>query len=152
MKIETKHFGEIEVQDDEILEFIGGVPGFEGTKYVIINNSNQENSPFLWLQSLEETNIALVLINTFMLYPDYAPDINDEFLKVLEFENREELVVFNVMVIPEKVEDMTVNLKAPIIINNANHKAIQVICDNSDYEIRHKVYDDLKKIAESNKE
>ena len=151
MKIETKHFGEIDVADDEILNFIGGVPGFEGNKYVLLNNTNEENNPFLWLQSLEDVNIALVLVNTFMLYPDYAPDINDEFLSVLEFETREDLSVFNVMVIPEKVENMTVNLKAPIIINNKNRKAIQVICDNANYEIKHRVYDDLKKIAESNK-
>ena len=151
MTIQTKHFGEIEVTDDDVLEFIGGVPGFDGTKYVILNNSNQENNPFVWLQSMEDPNIALVLVNTFMLYPDYAPDVDDELLKDLEFSQREELVVFNVMVIPEKVEDMTVNLKAPIIINNTNHKAIQVICDNSDYEIKHKVYGDLQKIVESNK-
>lgn len=151
MTIQTKHFGEIEVTDDDVLNFIGGVPGFEGTKYVILNNSTQENNPFVWLQSMEDPNIALVLVNTFMLYPDYAPDVDDELLKDLEFSQREELVVFNVMVIPEKVEDMTVNLKAPIIINNTNHKAIQVICDNSDYEIKHKVYGDLQKIVESNK-
>lgn len=151
MTIQTKHFGEIEVTDDDVLNFIGGVPGFDGTKYVILNNSTQENNPFVWLQSMEDPNIALVLVNTFMLYPDYAPDVDDELLKDLEFSQREELVVFNVMVIPEKVEDMTVNLKAPIIINNTNHKAIQVICDNSDYEIKHKVYGDLQKIVESNK-
>lgn len=151
MTIQTKHFGEIEVTDDDVLEFIGGVPGFDGTKYVILNNSNQENNPFVWLQSMEDPNIALVLVNTFMLYPDYAPDVDDELLKDLQFSQREELVVFNVMVIPEKVEEMTVNLKAPIIINNTNHKAIQVICDNSDYEIKHKVYGDLQKIVESNK-
>lgn len=151
MTIQTKHFGEIEVTDDDVLNFIGGVPGFDGTKYVILNNSNQENNPFVWLQSMEDPNIALVLVNTFMLYPDYAPDVDDELLKDLQFSQREELVVFNVMVIPEKVEEMTVNLKAPIIINNTNHKAIQVICDNSDYEIKHKVYGDLQKIVESNK-
>ncbi|MCQ2978533.1 MAG: flagellar assembly protein FliW [Clostridia bacterium] len=151
MKVTTKHFGEIEVQDDQILDFIGGVPGFDGNRYVLLNSSNEENSPFVWLQSLDDTNIALVLLNTFMLYPDYAPDVNDEFLGVLEFENREDLAVFSVMVIPEKMEDMTVNLKAPIIINNKNRKAIQVICDNSNYEIKHKVYDDLQKVVESNK-
>lgn len=151
MKVETKHFGEIEVEEDQILDFIGGVPGFEGNRYVLLNSSSEENSPFVWLQSLDDTNIALVLVNTFMLYPDYAPDVNDEFLGVLEFDNREDLAVFNVMVIPEKIEDMTVNLKAPIIINNKNRKAVQVICDNSSYEIKHKVYGDLQKVIEANK-
>ena len=151
MKVETKHFGEIEVSEDQILDFIGGVPGFDGNRYVLLNSSNDENSPFVWLQSLDDTNIALVLLNTFMLYPTYAPDVNDEFLGVLEFENREDLTVFSVMVIPEKMEDMTVNLKAPIIINNKNRKAIQVICDNSDYEIKHKVYADLQNVIDSNK-
>ena len=53
---------------------------------------------------------------------------------------------------PEKVEEMTVNLKAPIIINNTNNKAIQVICDNSDYEIKHKVYGDLQTVIDNNKQ
>ena len=151
MKVETKHFGEIEVAEDQILDFIGGVPGFDGNRYVLLNSSNEENSPFVWLQSLDDTNVALVLLNTFMLYPDYAPDVNDEFLGVLEFEQREDLAVFSVMVIPEKMEDMTVNLKAPIIINNKNRKAIQVICDNSNYEIKHKVYADLQTVIDNNK-
>ncbi|MCQ2911298.1 MAG: flagellar assembly protein FliW [Clostridia bacterium] len=151
MKVETKHFGEIEVAEDQILDFIGGVPGFDGNRYVLLNSSNEENSPFVWLQSLDDTNVALVLLNTFMLYPDYAPDVNDEFLGVLEFEQREDLAVFSVMVIPEKMEDMTVNLKAPIIINNKNRKAIQVICDNSNYEIKHKVYGDLQTVIDNNK-
>ena len=94
MKVETKHFGEIEVAEDQILDFIGGVPGFDGNRYVLLNSSNEENSPFVWLQSLDDTNVALVLLNTFMLYPDYAPDVNDEFLGVLEFEQREDLAVF----------------------------------------------------------
>ena len=51
MTIQTKHFGEIEVADSDVLDFIGGVPGFDGTKYVILNNSTQENNPFVWLQS-----------------------------------------------------------------------------------------------------
>ena len=151
MKVETKHFGEIEVAEDQILDFIGGVPGFDGNRYVLLNSSNEENSPFVWLQSLDDTNVALVLLNTFMLYPDYAPDVNDEFLGVLEFEQREDLAVFSVMFIPEKMEDMTVNLKAPIIINNKNRKAIQVICDNSNYEIKHKVYGDLQTVIDNNK-
>jgi len=121
MNLETRNFGEIEIKEENIIEFIGGVPGFSGTRYVILDAIN-ENSPFVWLQSVDEPEIALILLNTFMLYKDYAPKINDEEIKCLEVEKREEMSVFNVIVIPEKIEDMTVNLKAPIIINTKKKK------------------------------
>lgn len=147
MKLATRHFGEIDVNDDEIIDFINGVPGFEGTKYVLLNSSNEELSPFMWLQSVTDGDIALVLVNSFLLYPEYAPDIAEEQLAQLEFNEREDLAVFNVVVIPDKFEDITVNLKAPIIINEKNRKAMQAIADNSDYEIKHPMYDDLLKIV-----
>ena len=147
MKLVTRHFGEIDVNEDEIIDFMGGVPGLEGTKYVLLNSSNEDLSPFMWLQSVDDGDVALVLVNSFLLYPEYAPDINEEQLSLLEFNKREDLAVFNVVVIPDNFEDITVNLKAPILVNEKNKKAVQVIADNQDYEIKHKMYDDLIRIV-----
>ena len=150
MELMTKHFGEVNIDEDKILNFGSGVPGFVGNKYIIMqeNDGDVSEQPFVWLQSVEDPEIALVLANTFLFFKDYSPEIQDEQVASLEIEDSKDISVFNVVVIPDNIEDMTVNLKAPIIVNNKNLKAMQVIADNKDYDIRYKLYSHLKVLAE----
>ena len=146
MRLETKHFGTLEVDEDKIIDFIGGVPGFDGTKYILMKNKDDELSPFMWLQSVTNGDISLLLMNPFLIYPNYAPDVRDEYITGLEHNGREDLTVYNVVVLPDDLTKMTINLKAPIIINAEKKKAIQVIAENQDYDIRHYLYEDMKKL------
>ncbi len=149
MKLDTRHFGMLEIEEDKIIEFIGGVPGFSGTRYVLMQNKDDETSPFTWLQSTTDGDIALLLLNPFILYPDYAPEIKDEYIEGLEHKNQDDLVVYNVVVLPEDVSQMTVNLKAPILINANKKKGMQVIAENVDYDIRHYLYEDIKRLNDA---
>ena len=47
------------------------------------------------------------------------------------------------MTVPEQIEQMSVNLKAPIIVNADTRKGAQIICENNDYEVKYKIYDIL---------
>lgn len=146
MKILTKHFGEVEISEDKVLTFEKGVFGFEeNKKYIILYDNNEnENNVFCWLQSVEDVNISLPIINPMLFYPTYSPEVSDEeVLKLGELEENR-LEVYSVVVIPEDITKMTINLKAPIIINNKTKKCAQLIAEGDNYEIRHNLYEQFE--------
>lgn len=150
MVYKTK-FGEIEINDDEILEFDFGLPGFENLqKFAVIS---QGTEPIMWLVSLEDENIALPIIDPWIIRVDYDVKIPKEAVETLKLEKEDDVKVWSVLVIPrENPENMTVNLLAPIIVNKKSKKAMQVVLDTDEYDIKHDVKEEMersRKVLES---
>lgn len=148
MMIQTRHFGEISVDESKVINFKDGIPGFTDIKnYVLLTNEDNKEGggPFFWLQAVDNGDIALALINPFAFYPTYSPEIKDEYVGFLGHETANDLSVFNVVVVPEDLKDMTVNLRAPILINQNTKMGAQVISENQEYGIRHFLYQDMEK-------
>ncbi|MCL2617371.1 MAG: flagellar assembly protein FliW [Defluviitaleaceae bacterium] len=142
MKLDTRHFGEIDIDESKIIVFEEGLPGFRGLKNFALFHDVAEAdagdaSVFMWLQSLEDGGTAFVLLNTFLFMPSYAPKFDDNALESLGACELHELLVRNIAVIPERLEDMTVNLCAPILINTKTQKGKQALATNKDYHVRH---------------
>lgn len=150
MVIATKCFGEIEVDDEKIIEFETGILGFEKyTKYTIVFDSSSEEIPVIsWLQSVEEATLALPVINPFVVMKDYNPVVEDEILKKTGDFQDEDLAIFSVLTVPQDVKKMTTNLRAPILVNTQTRKGCQIITENQDYPVRYEVYDILSKNKE----
>jgi len=144
MIVSTKNFGSIEYDPNDIIYFREGIPGFETLHNFLILTDNSQNIPFKWLQSLDETDIAFAIIEPESFKPDYTVEITDEIIKVLDIEDLNHLLIFVIVVIPEEIEKITANLKAPIIINAENNKAVQVILENEKYLIKHPILEELK--------
>jgi flagellar assembly factor FliW len=146
MILNTKHFGELEIDESKILLFEEGILGFpEHKTYVLITDEEDPNSPFCWLQSVTDSELAFVLVNPFSFYPEYSPEVSDEELAVLGEAKDEELTLYNIVVVPEDITKMTANLKAPLIININTQKALQIVVNNEEYEIKHQIYDEIQK-------
>lgn len=144
MIINTRNFGEIEIDDSKIIHFNDGIPGFnELKKYILV--VDDENSPFYWLQSVESPDIAFVMLDVFKIIPGYNPHIDDEIIDGLGECNDNELFIYNIAVIPEDIDKISVNLKAPIIINTKTGKGVQAILNNEDYPIKHYLYNHINK-------
>jgi len=134
MKINTKHFGEIEVEDDSVIVFDEGLPGFPDDKQFIILDNEE---PFCWLQSTTDGDNAFILVDVFSVIPEYSPQVDkDDFASLGEY-NSEDFLIYNIVVLPENINEMTVNLLAPVIINTATKKGKQVIAKNENYGVRH---------------
>ena len=139
MTLETRYFGKVEIEEEKIIHFKDGIPGFDEYKdYTIIYDIEEESEPlFSWLQCITEKNLAFPIVNPFRVKEDFDPVVEDELLKDLgEFES-EDLAVFLLATVPSDVTKTTVNMKAPIIVNTKNRQAVQIIVENDDYEIRH---------------
>ena len=148
MLVKTKHFGEIELEDSKIITFDEGLIGFEDNKRytILFNNESKHKGTISWLQSLDEPLLALPVVSPFVAMADYNPVVDDEVLAPLGELNDENLVILLTLTVPSDLTKMTVNLKAPIIINADTRKGCQAIAENPDYVVRYGIYKELKEI------
>ncbi len=151
MLVKTKHFGEIELAEDKVLTFENGILGFENQKHytILYNNENETRSSISWLQSLEEPTLALPIIHPDLVKEDYNPIVNEDALQSLGNLNEENQVVFVTLTVPSDLTKMTVNLKAPLVINADTKKGCQLIAENSDYPVKFAVYEQFQKLKET---
>lgn len=145
MLVKTKFFGEVDLPEEKILTFDRGLIGFEDfKKYTILYDCEKENNNISWLQSVDEAAFAIPIIKPWLVREDYNPVVEDELLQGLGELTDDNLVILLTMNVPSDLKNMSVNLKAPIVINSDTRKGAQIVVENSDYEIRYKVYDILK--------
>ena len=146
MQVKTKWFGTLEIGEDKIITFQKGLIGLDKfKKYTIVYNTEKsDTATIMWLQSIEDENFALPVMNPELFMTDYDPIIEDALLESLGDIETAELIVLVTLTVPSDIIKMTSNLKAPIIINSDNLKACQIIADNEKYTVKYPVYDIIK--------
>ena len=140
IKLNTSKFGEVEVSKDSIFEFIAPIIGFSDLKqYTIIDH--KPDSPFKWLQSTEDMDLAFPITLCSFFGIDYQFDIPDEEAQNLDITSGDDVFVCNIANIPaSNPQAATINMLAPIVINIVNKKAMQIILKNTNFEVRHKLF------------
>ena len=146
MKVSTKIFGEVNIEDDKIIEFKGGIIGFpELTKFALIYDEEKGvTAGIRWLQSMQEPAFAMPVMDPLVVCPNYNPEVADELLKELGDLTPDNLLVLVTVTVPSDLKAMTVNLKGPIVINSLTRKACQVIVDGDNYSVKVPVYEILQ--------
>ena len=138
MTIQTE-YGAVEYEKDDLVMFSDGLFGFPKLTQYLLLNLNEDDDSMLLLMSVEEQRAEFVLINPFLLCPDYDPQLAPEELACLGVDDRDELSYYTICVVRENYLENTVNLKCPLVINPQTRHGIQVILENSPYEYRHKL-------------
>ncbi len=142
LKVLTRDFGEIEAEQNNIIEFKHGLPGFEELKeFLLIPLS--EDSPFMVIQSLDEVEVAFTVIEPGNFISDYNFEISDNVEEELEISSIEDVLVLNIITLQEKLKESTVNLSAPLVININKNLGRQVILDDKRYELKYKFFEEL---------
>lgn len=144
MELTTKHFGKIQVNESEIINFIDGLPGFENEKSFIIISNPDNKVPFKWLQSVENSDLVFVIINPFLFKPDYEFDIPEHVLEKLKIIAEEDIAVYSIVVVPDNIEKMTANLLGPVIINTKEKLGKQIVLDDNRYTTKHYILEEAK--------
>ena len=147
MTVNTRLFGEIQVGDDKIVNLPQGIIGFPDLKSftLIYDNEREDKGNIMWFQSLDEPQFALPVMTPSTVVPDYNPTVNDELLAPLGELTEENLYVLVTVKVPADIKEMSVNLKAPIIINTDTLTGGQLIVEDEDLPVRFKIYDLVKK-------
>lgn len=149
MVLQTKYFGEIDVMEDRVLHFRSGIPGFEEVKKYILIDNEEEGSPFKWLQGVEGAKPAFVIIDPFAVKKDYEINLSEEVLKELDIREADEVAVYCIVVVPDDISKMTMNLQAPLIINSSKMAGRQLILDTERFGVRHYILEELQGREES---
>lgn len=140
MILNTKHFGSIEINEKGIIIFEQGLPGFQDAKQFVVLYGQSDDSPFCWLQSVDDPALAFAMVDPNAIVPDYNVNIDDDIAQQLDIEDPKDVIYYAIVVVPEDISQMTANLKAPIVINLRSRKGMQVIMDSSAYDIRYPVF------------
>ena len=117
MLLKTRHFGEIDIDENEVLSFEEGLPGFEGVKRYIILGNSEDEYPFKWLQGIDDPSLAFVVIDPLIIKKDYDFEIKENIIKLLSIEKVEDVRVYCIVVVPDDISKISMNLKAPVIVN-----------------------------------
>lgn len=148
MILETRHFGNIEINEEDVITFEKGIPGFEDSRrFAILYKVGDEDNPFKWLQSVDNGSLAFVIIQPQYFMKHYEVKITDSVAEDLEIEDLADVVVYTIVTIPDDISQMTANLKAPIIINTKRNKGCQMILDDERYRFRHNILEELQKMG-----
>ena len=143
MKINTRKFGDIEIEEKKILTMPEGLAGFSGVeRFVLIEDS--KTAPFCWFQAIGEPSLVLVLINPFLFKVDYKLDLND-FILARGWKNikADELLIYVVVNISdgETKTKITANLMGPLVINPKNNEVVQVVVSDDSYSHQYVLFD-----------
>ena len=145
IKIRTKPFGEIEVDEKQVIDFPDGILGFDFIKKFVILDAD-ENTPFKWMQAFSEPDLAFIIIQPVFFSPDYELIIAQGDMDALQADDKESLLVFAIVTIPENASDMTAYLQGPVIINPKKKIGRQVISLSEKYTVKHKILEEMKKL------
>jgi flagellar assembly factor FliW len=143
MEIITKASGIKEVSEDKLLTIPEGLFGFEQfTKYAIVES---EYEPFLWLQSIEDPNLAFLIVDPFLICGDYETDIDDEMLKKIDITKPEDIIIMTIVTVPGDGSPITANFQGPLVINKSNKQCMQVVLNDNRWTTKVNIIDTLNK-------
>ncbi|RLL83873.1 flagellar assembly protein FliW [Petrotoga sp. HKA.pet.4.5] len=140
---ETK-LGSVKIETEKTIIFEYGIPGFEDLKQFVLLEP-EDTYPIMWLASLEDKKVAFPVTFPQLIRNDYQFALPQDLTEYLELEKPEDAIILSILTIPEKEDEITINLAAPIIISQKNHKGVQYLIENEEYKIRHFLKEELER-------
>jgi flagellar assembly factor FliW len=144
VKVATKAYGLIDVDERQKIVFPQGLFGFETLKDYLLLDA--ERQPFYWLQSMDEEQVAFILVNPFLFRPDYEVNISNEELAEIGIRSPEKALIFSIVTIADN-SLMTANLQGPLVINRDNRTGKQAVLSDSRWKTRHDIMAELAAIG-----
>ncbi|WP_394141217.1 flagellar assembly protein FliW [Cytobacillus oceanisediminis] len=137
MNIQTKFHGEQEVNKEGIIQFVRGIPGFLEEKEFIVLPI--EGTDLFVLQSVKTADVAFIITDPFLIFPQYEFELPQEVLGKLEIQSEKDVVTFTILTVREPFQETTANLQAPLILNQRKKLGKQVILNNPAYQTKHSI-------------
>jgi len=136
MQIETTKFGTIEYDQEQVMTI--DILGFSDyTSWIFIDE--ERATPFRMLQSLNNPELAFVTVDPLNVRPDYCFMTTPDELKEIGATKTDNLLVMSIVQMDKNIQDVTLNLQGPIVINGENGKGMQVILKDSEYTTRERL-------------
>lgn len=135
MIVNTKRFGQIEIENNQMIIFESPILGFGNLKKYVLLQLEEKKRPFEFLQSAENEDLSFIVTDPFVFFPDYEFQLEPHWIETLAVTDESDIIVM-VIVTVRSADDISCNLKAPIVINKSNNSAAQIVLDHSGYTIK----------------
>ncbi|MBN1496930.1 MAG: flagellar assembly protein FliW [Spirochaetes bacterium] len=146
--VKTRPYGEMEVREEQIIDFPDGILGFDYVKKFVLLDTEDETSPLKWLQAYDEPGLAFIVIRPIDFMREYELYISMNDIEAVGASGAENLLVFAIVTIPANPSEMTANLQGPVIINPEKRLGRQAISLSDKYSVKHRILDEMKNAAE----
>lgn len=141
IKINTRDFGETEINENTIISMPNGIIGFEDTmRYTLLSPLGEDKFP-MWFQSVDGAEPCFLVYDPMEIDPEYRFEINDEEQALLKIDEETPYRVLCVAIVPDDYRKTTINLRCPIIINTRDSIAAQVILQEN-YDFKCPIYEE----------
>jgi len=141
--VQTGRFGQIEISTDEIISIPSGILGFpEDQNFCLVDPGDE--TLILWLQSLTNPHLAFPVLEPRIFKSNYIVRLSAAELRELKLNSIKDASVFAILTIPSVLQEMTANLKAPLVINIRDKVAKQVVLQENDQQIKHPMFKELR--------
>ena len=134
VNLSTNDFGNLSIEKENIITFEQGLLGFEELKQFAIIDL-EECLPFEWLVSVEDPIVAFPILNPTLFFSDYKPSLSKDDLISLNIKKEKDVEMFCIVTLDKKPENVTLNLKGPILINMKNKMGKQVVLAEDYYSL-----------------
>ena len=143
-KINTLRIGELEIEEQDVVRFADGIPAFEDEhEFVVL--PYEEGTPYMFLQSMTTPELAFLMTDPFVFFPDYSFELDDENMEKLAINSMDDVLVCTLISVPRSgVADMTTNLLAPVVINRHTMQARQIVLEKTQYTTKHRLFPEKK--------
>ncbi len=138
VELNSRRYGKLKVDLDEIIFFPRGIPGFDSFKRYALFES-EEIQPFQWLISVDNEELGFVVISPHLFVPDYNPKLFESDLQELSVEPEDKLALFAIVTLAKNPLHSTVNLRGPLLINVDKRLGKQVVVLDEEYSIKHPI-------------
>jgi len=147
VRIQSRHFGVIEIEEEKFIRFPEGIIGFpEAKSFSLLNIPSVE--PYQWLHCVNDPNLCFLVVPVLNLRPDYQLKLSEAEKQILQLLPEDRPVALGIVVMPESAMDATVDLLAPVVVNERTRTATQVINECADYKTRHAITEELNQARE----
>lgn len=124
MKIHTHQFGEVIFEKENIVKFTQGLFGFENLRNYLLIKTNEDL--FYWLNSVDEPEISFPLVGARLINTSFPEEENHE--------------AFGIVTLNQDPLKVTVNLKAPVYINQNSKTGFQKIIDQENFPVDYNLF------------
>lgn len=126
LKFESVRFGEIEVPEEDAIEFPLGLIGLGGLRYALLDRN--PGTGFLWLHAVDDPALALPVVDPAQFFSDFALLLAPDDQETIGIEDPAVArILVTVRAAPNPL-DITANLRAPLVIHEG--RGYQVLNGN----------------------
>ena len=139
MKIQTTRFGELNIPAECIIRFVSCLAGFPRHKRFALF-PYEENSPFHILQSVSNPDLTFLLVDPYRFFNGYIFELEDDQAEELGFSPENPPGVYALTTLKGNIDDATVNLLGPVLVNWDKRTAAQVTLQNTNFAVRQPLF------------